>query len=100
MQGDDADFRTRVGARLRAEIVAEFDAIVAPLEDASGWRLNGKNRALCVRAFEESPDGFRACAQRAARMEFDARGRPITNWVGLFVKMILRDGEHRRRRAT
>jgi hypothetical protein len=70
-------------------MLACFDELVAPLELASGWRLNGEHRRLCTQAFEEYPEGFRLCAAKALR-------RAHTNPVGLLVKMEKKDGEHRR----
>jgi len=43
---------------------------------------------VCVAAFAESPDGFRACAAKALRI---AHSTPL----GLLVRLI-KDGEHRR----
>jgi hypothetical protein len=67
---------------------ASFEAIMAPLERATGQTLNGKNRQVCVAAFAESPDGFGACAAKALRI---AHSTPI----GLLVRLV-KDGEHRR----
>jgi hypothetical protein len=41
------------------DVVAEFNAIVAPLEVMQGRRLDGYGRRVCMRAFMENPDGFR-----------------------------------------
>jgi hypothetical protein len=66
-----------------------FEEVIAPLERATGQRLNGPPRLLLLEAFEESPEGFRVCATKALR-------RAHTNPVGLLVKMVVKDGEHRR----
>jgi hypothetical protein len=66
-----------------------FAAILEPLERATGQRLNGSARTLCMQAFEECAEGFRLCATKALR-------RAHSNPVGLLVKMVVKDGEHRR----
>jgi hypothetical protein len=69
-----------------------FDEIIAPLEQAAGWRLYGKNRRLCQQAFRRYPEGFRACAAKAL-LRADPR-KANFNPIGLFVKMVLIDEEH------
>ena len=64
----------------------EFDEIVAPLERRARQRLTRSGRLDCERAFNENPDGFRACVDRALAK---GNGSP----VGLLVRMC-RDGDH------
>ena len=70
-----------------AEDVDEFNAIVAPLEQRSGHRLNGPGRPLCLRAFRENPGGFRSCAARAL-----TKAEKYSDVVGLLVRMA-KDGD-------
>ena len=70
------------------ELVAEFNALVAPLETADGRVLNGPGRQTCLRAFRENPDGFRRLVAIALE-----KGRPGSK-RGLLIHMC-RLGDHR-----
>jgi hypothetical protein len=63
-----------------------FASIVAELEEKAGRRLRGDGRSRCLRAFEESADGFHRVALSAGR-------RARTNPLGLLCAMV-DDGEH------
>lgn len=69
-----------------------FDAVVAPLERATGQGLLGQNRTMLFEAFQDRRDGFARCAAKAL-------GRAHTNPIGLLVKMV-KDGEHRRAKRS
>src|SRR5207249_2835017 len=66
----------------------EFDALVKPLEQKAGRRLQGPNREKCLEAFAAHPEGFRNCVSEAL-----ARGKSDRNPVGLLWGMV-RDGDH------
>jgi hypothetical protein len=58
-----------------------FDQVIARLEAAASAPLTGPPRRLCMQAFEENPEGFRRCAERALQ-------RARRNPVGLLVRMV------------
>jgi integrase len=71
----------KVDANQLASSAHEFDEIVAPLERRARQRLTRSGRLDCERAFDENPDGFRACVDRALEK---GNGSP----VGLLVRMV------------
>jgi hypothetical protein len=71
----------KADAKQLASGAHEFNEVLAPLERLSHRRLTGFGRSLCSRAFDENPDGFRACVERALEK---GKGSP----VGLLVRMV------------
>jgi len=69
-----------------AQSAAEFNALVAPLEAKDGHVLNGPGRRRCLRAFRESPDGFR-------RLVDVATVKGTRSKRGLLIYMV-ESGEH------
>lgn len=71
---------------------AEFVAIVRPLEIAQRSYLRDPGLGACLRAFEEEPDGFKACADDAlSRWKKGKSYKP----GGLLCQMVFK-GDHRR----
>jgi hypothetical protein len=72
---------------LTREQTAAFNALVAPLERASGRRLLGRGRAAALFAFAHHETGFRECVRRAeTAIGWDDR-------VGLLCRMLF-EREH------
>jgi hypothetical protein len=71
----------RADAKQLASGEREFNEVLAPLERLSRRRLTGFGRSLCSRAFDENPDGFRTCVDRALE-------KGNSSPVGLLVQMV------------
>jgi hypothetical protein len=73
--------------QLTREDIASFDALVAPLEVASGRaaRIDGRGRAACIAAWRDHPTGFERCVDDVLRRH--ARGL-VRHPAGLLVRKV------------
>jgi hypothetical protein len=69
-----------------AAAYADFNELMAPLEERTGQPLKGPNRTKCLRVFISSPEAFR-------RMTEDALRPGNRSPVAVLVRMV-NDGDH------